>query len=143
MFFIAHVEVSINVGGGCDGRVPEEFGHLNQFCSIAEKDACEGVAKVVEPNVAQSVLFEKESVVLCHIIRSEEFTELIGADEVIVLSVVAALEHLFVEFLAFLYFKESFYHFIGDDDGSVARFVFHLGYHLDHVLIVDGYFHHL
>lgn len=143
MFFVAHVKVCINVGGGRDGRVPEEFGHLNQFSSIAEKDACEGMAKIMEPNVAQSVLFEQESVVLCHIIRSEELTELVGADEVIVLSVVAAFEHLFVQFLAFLYFKESFYHFIGDDDGSVARFVFHLGYHLDHVLIVDGYFHHL
>ena len=107
MFFVAHVEVSINVGGGRNGRVPEEFGHLNQFGSIAEKDACEGMAKIVEPNVAQSVLFKQESVVLCHIIRSKELTELVGADEVIVLSVVAAFEHLFVQFLAFLYFKES------------------------------------
>lgn len=103
MFFVAHVEVSINVGGGRNGRVPEEFGHLNQFGSIAEKDACEGMAKIVEPNVAQSVLFKQESVVLCHIIRSKELTELVGADEVIVLSVVAAFEHLFVQFLAFLY----------------------------------------
>ena len=54
------------------------------------------MAKIMEPNVAQSVLFEQESVVLCHIIRSEELTELVGADEVIVLSVVAAFEHLTV-----------------------------------------------
>ena len=48
MFFVAHVEVCINVGGGRNGRVPEEFGHLNQFGSIAEKDPCEGMAKIVE-----------------------------------------------------------------------------------------------
>ena len=43
MFFVAHVEVGINVSSGRDSRVPEKFGHFNQFCSIAEKDACEGV----------------------------------------------------------------------------------------------------
>ena len=41
-----------DVHSGCDGRVPEEFGHLNQFGSIAEKDACEGMAKIVEPTDA-------------------------------------------------------------------------------------------
>lgn len=140
MFFVAHVEVCMDIGGGCNSRVPEELGYLKQLCPVAEKNAREGVSEVMEHDMPQPVLLEEELIMLCHVVRSEEFS---GADKIVILAIIAAFEHLFIEFLALFDFKKCFDHFIGDYDGSMTRFVFHLGYHLDHVLIVDSNFDHL
>lgn len=76
----------------------EKGRYIQQRHILIDKDAGEGVAQIVEPNLAQTVLPDQVGEPLRDPIGAYQPAELIDADIIVVFAVVAALEHTAVLF---------------------------------------------
>ena len=81
--------------------MPEKGRYIQQRNILIDEDAGEGVAQIVEPNLAQAVLPDKVGETLRDPIRAYQPAELIDTDIIVVFAVVAALEHTAVQVLLF------------------------------------------
>ena len=90
--------------------MPEEGRYIQQRYILIDEDAGEGVAKIVEPYLAQTVLLDKVGEPLRNPIRAYQPAELIDADIIVVFAIVAALEHTAVQVLLFPLLAQHFIH---------------------------------
>ena len=108
--------------------MPEEGRYIQQRYILIDEDAGEGVAKIVEPNLAQTVLLDQVGEPLRDPIRAYQPAELIDADIIVVFAVVAALEHTAVQVLLFPFLAQHFLHRVRQRQCAAAGFVFHFLY---------------
>ena len=96
----------------CCGQVgvTEKGRYIQQRHILIDEDAGEGVAQIVKPNLAQTVLPDQVGEPLCDPIRAYQPAELIDADIIAVFAVVAAIEHSAVQVLLFPLLAEHFIH---------------------------------
>ena len=116
--------------------VPEEGRYIQQRHILIDEDAGEGVAQVVKPNFAQTVLLDQVGEPLCDPIRAYQPAELINTDIIIVFAVVTALEHSPVQVLLFPFLAQHFIHRVRQRQCTAAGFVFHFLHGFDDNLAV-------
>ena len=80
--------MGIDVCRGGQVGMTEEGRYIQQRHILIDEDAGEGVAQIVKPNLAQSVLLDQVGEPLCDPIRADQPAELIDADIIIVFAVV-------------------------------------------------------
>ena len=116
--------------------MPEEGRYIQQRYILIDEDAGEGVAQVVKPNFAQTVLPDQVGEPLRDPIRADQPAELIDADIIVVFAVVAALEHTAVQVLLFPFLAQHFIHRVRQRQCAAAGFVFHFLHRFDDDLAV-------
>ena len=130
------IQMGIDICRGGQVGVTEEGRYIQQRHILIDEDAGEGVAQIVEPNLAQAVLLDQVGEPLCDPIRADQPAELINTDIIIVLAVVAALEHTAVQVLLFPFLAQHFIHRVRQRQRAAAGFVFHFLYGFDDDLAV-------
>ena len=128
--------MGINICRGGQVGVPEEGRYIQQWHILIDEDAGEGVAQIMEPNFAQTVLPDQVGEPLRDPIRAYQPAELIDADIIVVFSVVAALEHSAVQILPFPFLAQHFIHRVWQRQCAAAGFVFHFLHRFDNDLAV-------
>ena len=123
--FFGLIQMGIDICRCGQIGVSEEGRYIQQRDILIDEDAGEGVAQIVKPNFAQTVLPDKVGEPLREPIGAYQPAELIDADIIVVFAVVAALEHSAVEVLLFPVLAQHFIHRVGQRKGSAAGFVFH------------------
>ena len=116
--------------------MPEKGRYIQQRNILIDEDAGEGVAQIVEPNLAQAVLPDKVGETLRDPIRAYQPAELIDTDIIVVFAVVAALEHTAVQVLLFPFLAQHFIHRVRQRQRAAAGFVFHFLHRFDDNLAV-------
>lgn len=116
--------------------VAEEGRYIQQRNILIDEDAGEGVAQIVEPNLAQTVLLDQVGEPLRDPIRAYQPAELIDADIIVVFAVVASLEHSPVQVLLFPLLAQHFIHRVRQRQCAAAGFVFHFLHGFDDDLAV-------
>ena len=123
--FLGLIQMGIDIR--CCGQIgmTEEGRYIQQRNILIDEDAGEGVAQVVKPNFAQTVLPDQVGEPLRDPIRADQPAELIDADIIVVFAVVAALEHTAVQVLLFPFLAQHFIHRVRQRQCAAAGFVFH------------------
>ena len=134
--FLGLIQMGIDICRCGQVGVPEEGRYIQQRHILIDKDAGEGVAQVVEPNLAQTVLPDKVGETLRDPIRAYQPAELIDADIIVIFVVVAALEHSAVQVLLFPFLAQHFIHRVRQRQRAAAGFVFHFLHGFDDDLTV-------
>ena len=134
--FLGLIQMGIDIRRCGQVGVPEEGRYIQQRHILIDKDAGEGVAQIVEPNLAQTVLLDKVGEPLRDPIRAYQPAELIDADIIVVFAVVAALEHSAVQVLLFPFLAQHFIHRVRQRQCAAAGFVFHFLHRFDDDLAV-------
>ncbi len=129
--FLGFVQMGIDICRCGQIGVSEEGRYIQQRDILIDKDAGEGVAQIVEPNLAQTVLPDQVGEPLCDPIRAYQPAELINADIIVVFAVVAALEHSAVQVLLFPLLAQHFIHRVRQRQRAAAGFVFHFLHRFD------------
>ena len=76
---------------------------LHRDCTTAEEQAGASMPEIMKPNFPQTVFFNDPREVFRHIVGAQEFTALVNADVVEVVSIVRFLEEAPIHFLLFLF----------------------------------------
>ena len=86
------IQMCINVACCADVTVTEPLLNLLQAHAIGIEQTGAAMAQVVKTDVLQPVLGQQPVEMLCHKVRADQLTFLIGADEIQILSAVTLLE---------------------------------------------------
>ena len=132
--FSALVQMGIDICRGGQVGVTDEGRYIQQRHILIDEDAGEGVAQIVKPYLAQTVLPDKVGKPLCNPIRAYQPAKLIDADIIVVFAVVAALEHTAVQVLLFPFLAQHFIHWVRQRPCQRRGNGSHLADALDHPL---------
>ena len=134
--FLGLIQMGIDIRRCGQIGMTEEGRYIQQRNILIDEDAGEGVAQIMKPNLAQTVLLDKVGETLRDPIRAYQPAELIDADIIVVFAVVAALEHTAVHVLLFPFLAQHFIHRVRQRQRAAAGFVFHFLYGFDDNLAV-------
>ena len=123
--FLGFIQMGIDIRRCGQVGVAEEGRYIQQRHILIDEDAGEGVAQIVEPNFAQTVLPDKVGEPLRDTIRAYQPAELIDADIIVVFAVVTAIEHSAIQVLLFPFLAQHFIHRVRQRQRAAAGFVFH------------------